>query len=375
MTELEREPQGGDWQLPGIIFFGAVACLLIFATYRILVPFLTPLLLGAVLVTVTYPIYSRLHHRLKGSRTRAGLAMLLILTFVVLLPTIVIIFLLVQQANAVVLSLQSGDASRALQRLDIGTRLGWLRRFFPNFDPSSISPQRAILPIVQKAPAWIAEHGAAVVGGIAGIVIGVFLVLLSAYFFYVEGETIVQELLLLSPLPPRYSRQFANSFKGVIDATFHGQAITSLVQGLATAIGFAIAGVPGAVLWGAVTVIASLLPVVGAAVIWIPALLYVFASAAIGGHSYTAAIFLTVWGVIIVPIVEHVVRPWAMKGKMELPAIPLLISVLGGMEAFGFLGLVIGPLVFSLLTSVIQIYKESFTSSELDGAATTIVKP
>ena len=71
-------------------------------------------------------------------------------------------------------------------------------------------------------------------------------------------------------------------------------------------------------------------------------------------------IVLTLWGLVLVPIVEHVVRPWAMRGKSELPAIPLLFAVIGGMDAFGFIGLVIGPLVFSLLMSIVDIYKRSF---------------
>ena len=79
------------------------------------------------------------------------------------------------------------------------------------------------------------------------------------------------------------------------------------------------------------------LPIVGAAVVWVPAIAYLFISASIGERGYFGPIFLTIWGVIIVPIIEHVVRPWAMRGKVQLPAIPLLISVLGGMEAFGFI--------------------------------------
>jgi len=254
-----------------------------------------------------------------------------------------------------------------MTRLDISNRLPWLKRVAPNFDPAAISPSRVIVPVVQKAPAWIAEHGAAVIGGIAGLVIGLFLVLLSAYFFYVEGETVVAELKALSPLPSRYNQEFAENFKGVIDATFRGQVITSLVQGVCIGIGLAIAGVPGAILWGAVATVLSLLPVVGSAAVWIPAALYLYAVASMGERSYFGAIFLTVWGVVVVPIIEHVIRPWAMKGKMQLPAIPLLVSVLGGMEAFGFVGLVVGPLVFSLLMSIIDIYKRSFRIPASEG--------
>ena len=122
-----------------------------------------------------------------------------------------------------------------------------------------------------------------------------------------------------------------------------------------------------AAFWGAVATILSLLPVVGSAAVWIPAALYLYALASMGERGYFGAIFLTIWGIVVVPIIEHVVRPWAMKGKMQLPAIPLLVSVLGGMEAFGFVGLVVGPLVFSLLMAIIDIYKHSFSIPASEG--------
>src|SRR5260370_40151221 len=117
---------------------------------------------------------------------------------------------------------------------------------------------------------------------IVGLVIGLFLVLLSAYFFYVEGETIVAEAETLSPLPARYNRQFAENFKGVIDATFRGQVITSLTQGIFIGIGLAIAGIPRAILWGAVATVLSLVPIVGSAAVWIPAALYRCVTASFG---------------------------------------------------------------------------------------------
>lgn len=356
-----------EWQLAGIIFFALLALGILYFTFIILEPFLAPIMLGAVLVTVSFPIYRRVRERFHGGANRAAAVMLFLITFVVLLPAFLIIVLLVQEANGVVKHLQSGDMERTLHRLDISNRMPWLKRVAPNFDPAAINPAHIIVPVVRKAPAWIAEHGASVIGGIAGLVIALFLVLLSAYFFYVEGEAIVAEAAALSPLPARYNVQFAENFKGVIDATFRGQVITSLTQGLFIGIGLAIAGIPGAILWGAVATVLSLLPVVGSAVVWIPAALYLYIAASIGDRTYSGAVFLTVWGVVVIPIIEHVVRPWAMKGKMQLPAIPLLVSVLGGMEAFGFVGLVVGPLVFSLLMSIIDIYKRSFRIPASEG--------
>jgi predicted PurR-regulated permease PerM len=365
--DVDEARERQEWHLAGVIFFALIALIVLYETFVILEPFLAPIILGAVLVTVTFTVYQRVRGRMHGHANRAAAVMLFLITFVILLPALMITILLVQEANVLVKHLQSGDAERALQRLDVGHRMPWLKRVAPNFDPAAISPAHVIIPIVQKAPAWIAEHGAGLIGGIAGVVIALFLVLLSAYFFYVEGETIVAEAAAISPLPARYNHQFAENFKAVVDATFRGQVITSLTQGIFIGIGLAIAGVPGAILWGAVATVLSLLPIVGAAAVWVPAALYLYITATMGERSYFGVIFLMIWGVIIVPVIEHVVRPWAMKGKMQLPAIPLLVSVLGGMEAFGFVGLVVGPLVFSLLMSIIDIYKQSFRIPDSEG--------
>ena len=217
-----------------------------------------------------------------------------------------------------------------------------------------------MLPVLQQVPGWVASNGPAVVGSIAGAVLAFALVLLSSYFFYVEGASIIEQLAILSPMPPRYDREFAMKFKDVIDATFRGQVVTSLAQGVVTAIGLGIARVPGALLWGFVATVLSLLPMLGAAAVWVPATIYLFIDASMGNRGYWSPIFLAIWGVLVVSTIDNIVRPWAMKGKSELPAIPLLFAVIGGMQAFGFIGLVIGPLVFSLLMSIINIYKRSF---------------
>lgn len=356
----EPTPQRREWRLTGIIFFGVLAIALLYAAFLIVWPFLTAIILGGVLVTLSFPLFQRVRARLKGSSSRAAVVMLIGITFLVVVPALLLSLLLIQQANAVFDRLQSVDAQQTLQRIDVASRLQWIRRFAPKFDPSTLSPDKLLLPAIRQIPAFVAKHGAGVVGGLAGIVLGFFLVLLSAYFFYVQGEAIVQELAILSPLPDRYDFEFASKFKDVVDATFHGQLMTALAQGIATGTGLAIAGVPGSAFWGAVAAILSLLPMVGAAVIWVPATIYLFIAASIGQRPYWQAIFMTIWGVTVVSLIDNVVRPWAMKGKAQLPAIPLLFAVLGGLQAFGFVGLVIGPLVFALLMTVLDIYKRSF---------------
>jgi predicted PurR-regulated permease PerM len=361
-TEIppENREMRREWQLAGIIAFAAVAILVLVAAGLILRPFTDAILLGAIIVILTHRRYVRLKVRLRGRAGLAAIVMLASVTVLLILPAFIIALLLIAQANALIVKLQNADLQAALASFDLPGRLAFLQRYVPSFDPAVLSLERMVLPVLKQAPGWVARHGAALVGGLAGLVVQFFLVLLSAYYFYVQGHAILRELAVLSPLPRRYDRQFGDKLKAVIDATFRGQVMTSLAQGVATTIGLLIAGVPGGLLWGAVAAILSLLPMVGAAVVWVPATIYLGVSASMGHQSWGWAIFLGLWGIFVVSTIDNVVRPWVMKGRAELPAIPLLFSVLGGLQAFGFIGLVIGPLVFSLVKSVIDIYKESF---------------
>lgn len=349
-----------EWRVTGIIFFSLIALLILYGAFRIIWGFLTPIMLGAIIVTVTFPTFMRVRKRVHGRQNLAAALMLVGITFLLIIPIFIITLLIVQQANGLIQHLQSGEAQQVLARIDLPARLAFIQRFIPSFDPQSISPQRLILPVVKSVPGWVAANGTAVIGGLAGLLIGFFLVLLSAFFFYVEGETIIDQLAILSPLPERYDREFGETVKDVIDATFRGHLITGGVQGVVTMAGLLIAHVPAALFWGAVATVMSLLPMVGAAAVWVPATIYLYIAAAMGKVPYWQPIFLTIWGVVVVSVVDNIVRPWTMKGKSQLPAIPLLFAVLGGMQAFGFVGLVLGPLVFSLLMSIIDIYKRSF---------------
>jgi len=354
-----------EWRLAGIVTFALVAVLVLVGAYRILQPFLDAILIGAIIVILTHPLYVRLQRRFNGRSGLAATVMLLGITFLLILPAFLITLLLIAQANSLIERLQTADVQATLASFDLPGRLAFIKHYVPTFDPTLLSADRLVLPVIREAPGWVARHGAQVVGGLAGMVLGFFLVMLSAFYFFVEGPAILRELAVLSPLPRRYDRQIAAKLTAVIDATFRGQVMTSLAQGVATTVGLLIAGVPGALLWGSVAAVLSLLPMVGAAVVWIPATIYLGIQASLGHQGWGWAIFLALWGVLVVSTIDNLVRPWVMRGRAELPAIPLLFSVLGGLQAFGFIGLVIGPLIFSLVKSVVDIYKESFRDAAM----------
>jgi predicted PurR-regulated permease PerM len=181
-SELERKP---EWRLTGIIFFGILALLLLFAAFKIIWPFMTAILIGAILVILTYNLFRRVRTTTRGSSPRAAVVMLLLTTFVIVLPTVILAILLVQQANVVVDKLQSGEAQQMVKRIDVTHYLGFIRRIAPHFDPASLSPERLLLPAMREVPGFVARHGGALLGGLAGMLLGFALVLLSMFFFYV----------------------------------------------------------------------------------------------------------------------------------------------------------------------------------------------
>ena len=362
MSETPNDPaeRRREWRMAGIVCFALITLIILWATWLILRPFIDAIILGAVFATITYPIYRRVYTRVNGRENLAALIMVIGILLLIIIPAAILGMLLVQQANGVIATFENGSAQRLLARLDVPSHLMWVKRFAPTFDPTSISPERLLVPVVREIPGWVARNGAAIVGGVAGLALTFAMVLLSAFFFFVEGEAILRELAILSPLPAEYDREFGEKFKSVVDATFKGHVFTAIAQGVVTGIGLAIAHVPAAIFWGFVAMVLSMLPMVGAAVVWVPAAIYLFISASMGDRGYFGAIFLVIWGIAAISVVDNVIRTWTMRGRAHMPAIPLLISVIGGMDAFGFIGLVIGPLVFSLLMSVIDIYKRSF---------------
>jgi predicted PurR-regulated permease PerM len=268
--------------------------------------------------------------------------------------------MLVDQATELVNLLQTTDYNALEQSLRINERLAFFGRIIPGFRPDAIRIDQALFTIIQRIPAFIAAYGGKFLGGFAGVIIGFFMMLLAAFFFYTEGERLIGELRFLSPLPDEYDEEIIHKFRGVVDATFRGQVLTAIAQGLVTGIGLAIARVPAPALWGAVAALFSLIPMVGAAAVWVPASIYLFILASMGQIGWGWGIFLVIWGAAVVSVVDNLIRPWAMKAGTNMHAIVLFFSILGGISAFGFVGLILGPLVFALLVTVVAIYRDFF---------------
>ncbi|MCM2317675.1 MAG: AI-2E family transporter [Thermoanaerobaculia bacterium] len=341
--------------LPLVGFF-AIAIVIAVLTIRVFLPFVTPILLAGILVSFTYPTYERVRARLGGRSGLAAATMLLALTLVVVIPVGVLVAMLVQQASGVVEALQETDVQQKIDSLQLESRLDSILSRIPGVDAKKVSVGSLAYAAVKNVSGFVAAQGGHIFGSLLDLVVGFFMMLLAATWFYTDGKQLVVQLEELSPLRRNQTREIFVKVRGVIDATLRGQVLTALAQGAVTGIGCAITGVPGAFLWGAVAAITSLIPMVGASLVWIPAAGYL---AFTGGLDWRV-FFLLLWGVLVVGTIDNLIRPWAMKGGTAMSGIVLIFSILGGMKVFGIIGLLMGPLTLVLFVTVVGFYREMF---------------
>ncbi|HEU5162778.1 MAG TPA: AI-2E family transporter [Thermoanaerobaculia bacterium] len=343
-----------------IVVYGLLTILVFYAAFLVLKPFLTPLLLALVVVTLTYGMFERLSVRLRGRRNLAASLMLLFITLVLAVPTTILIFMLVDQAGTLIQRLQGTDVKQFFGTLSVERRLATLQRWIPWLRIEQVRLDEIVRNVIARLPAIVATQGSRLIAGFFGLFIGFLLMLLGAFVFYTKGGAMLRELRALSPLPDEYDDQIFTRFRGVVDATFRGQFLTAIAQGLVAGIGLAIAGVPAPIFWGAIAAVFSLIPMVGAAAVWVPSSIYLVILASQGSVGWWRPIFLIAWGVLVVSLVDNFVRPLVMRSGVNMHPIILFFAILGGIQAFGFTGLFLGPLVFVLLVTMTDIYKAAF---------------
>lgn len=323
---------------------------------RILMPYFAPILLAGMIASVTHGRYVRLSARLKNRRELAAALMLMGITLLVFVPLLIMSLLVFQQASSLIEALRDVDIAELNSDPRVVRLVGAIRRHVPGLAHATIDPLQLLLGAVRGLPGLVVSSGGRVLGGIAQVLFGFLAMLLVTFYFYTEGDRLTEEISSLSPLPVSSNREIAATFRGVIHSTVRGQLVTSTSQGVATAIGLWITGVPSALFWGAVASLFALIPLVGPAIVWAPATAYLFLRAN-RGEPLWKPIVLLLWGLIIVSLIDNVVRPLVMSTGTRLSAVVLFFAIIGGLQAFGFIGIVLGPLVFALLVTVIHLYK------------------
>jgi predicted PurR-regulated permease PerM len=348
-----------------IIFLSTLLLIVLGLAFVITQPFLKPFAFAIILAVVFYPLHERL---LRWNKNRAGSSallstLLLILVFAV--PAFVITVLAANEALAAAHYLGRRSVEEGgFPSLVVALTDRPLRYIGHWIDLSKYDLQSMIRANAQKASVWLVGFGANVLSGIARFITDALITFVVVFFLFRDGERWAYHAGTLLPLSPEQVARLYRNISDTIIANVYGILSVGVAQGLLVGVALRIMSMQSSLLLGLATGFASIIPVVGSALVWAPVTIYLLVTGSIG-----KGLFLLVYSIVVVSSIDNVIRPWVVGGRVELHPLVLLFFIFGGVAAFGFLGLFLGPVVASVLAAVFDILREELKGSGKEPSA------
>jgi predicted PurR-regulated permease PerM len=343
--------------------FGLVTAAILGGTLFLIVrPFLAPILWAMLVAFLLFPAQQALGRRLRGRFTLTA-ALLTVLTTVVLIAPLPLL--------ALAFANQAKDLFERVQKLGDAygiARLGDLREL--PIISRAVRWVEAVTPVDAEAiNGWLASGGNALAQGLVALSgsfvvgalnagVGLVVMLFVLFFFLRDGDQMVAGAVRLIPMAAERRDQLREHVGAVTRAVVFGSLLTALVQGALVGVGFALVGLPSPVVFGAVAAVASLIPFIGTALVWVPA-----AAVLLLQGRWVAALFLIAWSVAVVSSSDNVVRPLFISGRAQISTLPVFLGLLGGLSAFGAIGLVVGPVLIAITLALLRFAGEAGAES------------
>jgi predicted PurR-regulated permease PerM len=329
------------------------------ALFQILRPFFGALLWAGLLAFLVFPVNQALRRAVRGRKGAAALLLTLAMILVIVVPVVLLGILFVAQASDLVGRLQAiASQYRIAKAKDVfripafNLSVRWVKSLVPatttEIQDWTLEAGRGLLQTL------ISLSGSLFAGALDAF-IGGTLALFLFYFFLRDGEDMVERMLRLIPMEETRKAQLAEHLAAVTKAVVLGSILTAIVQGTLIGIGFALAGLPSPIVFAVLGVGAALLPLVGTTIVWVPAAAVLAAQGRWG-----AAIFMALWGaLVVVASADNFVRPRLISGRGEISTLPVFIGLLGGISAFGLVGMFLGPVVVALGLALLRFFEGS----------------
>jgi predicted PurR-regulated permease PerM len=337
------------------VFALVVAAALGYALILIFAPFIGPMTWAAFLAFLLYPVNLRLRRRVGGSGFAAG-----VLTFlapiIILLPLSALSIDFVTQISALMQKLQKSAAELDIKSLSDLQEFPWIARINVWLEAhagiSAEQVQSWLVSGTREVLSRAATMGGGFFLGALGSLLGFAIMLFLLFFFLRDGDAMLARARRLIPLDEERKGRLFRQLSGVTRAIVVGTSVTAVLQGVLIGIGFKIAGLPSPVVFGVLAALLSMLPVGGSAFVWGPAAIWLFID---GRWGY--GIFMLAWGFLGAGL-DNVLRPVLISGRARISALAVFIGVLGGIPAFGSIGIIAGPVVLSLALALIEFAEE-----------------
>jgi predicted PurR-regulated permease PerM len=320
-------------------------------------PFIQTLLVGAILSGLCRPLCKGLERLFGGRRSLAAVATLVILVLVIVGPLSALLGLVVQQAvnvseHAIPWIQQKFGSASTFDAHD------WIVAKFPflgDFVPDQEEIVNSLGTAAKAAGSFLVAGASSLTGSAAGFLLNFFVMLYAMFFFLRDGRVILEKIFYYMPLRHEDELRMLDRFVSVTRATVKGTLLIGLIQGSLAGIAFYFVGIDGAAFWGTIMVVLSVVPGIGAALVWVPTVIYLF----LNGQP-VAGTLLGVWCAAVVGTIDNVLRPTLVGKDAEMPDLLILLGTLGGLFFFGPLGFIVGPIVCGLFLTAWDIYGATF---------------
>jgi predicted PurR-regulated permease PerM len=334
-------------RLTTVLSYGALL-LLGYLVYRIAEPFLVPLAWSAVLAIFFYPLHERIAARLRPNP--AAFVSTLGVTLLLIVPAIVVLTFATRQAIEATTELQNTllDPNRMLPR----HALDWVRNHLP-VSWQSANFSEPLRQGAERIASFLAGNFGRLVKNLFTFFVNLFIVIFSLFFMFRDGESVVRAVRHLMPFDESIQSDMLEESKDLIFASVAVGLVIALLQGLLGGLAFTIGGITSPIFWGVMIAFFSLVPIVGSALIWVPAALWLGFS----GHWGKGIAVVLICGAVA-GVADNIIRPLLLRNRTRLNELLLFIGVLGGLEVFGLLGLVAGPTIVAAAMAVFRVYMD-----------------
>lgn len=316
-------------------------------------PFIRPVLSAIVIAIVFFPVQAKISRVVRNPSLAAALSIIAVMLIIVIPATLIGIAITSEVRHLYQLiderSAASGGISPFLSGL-IDRPLQWIGQYV---DVSNFDPRAALLERLREMGAFLLAEVRIVVGNVTSFIVNTAIAFFTLFFLFREGRSIRRRAAVILPLNPDQVDRLFNGVANTVMATVYGGLVVAAVQGSLTGLALWVLGVPSPVLWGIVATLLSLIPMVGSAVVWVPAAIFLYASG-----SWIKALILVGWGAGVVGTVDNFLRPYLMSGRVQMHTLLIFFSVLGGVKAFGILGLFVGPVILAITLTLLDLLRE-----------------
>jgi len=340
-------------------FFFGIFLFLIYLFYQVLKPFVFSLFWAGILTLTLYPLHKRLTRFLKNRLGISSIIMTAGTTLVIILPLVVVITTLAVEMFDIFQGLKDkielANLGSIAERVKQHIPVNLVEEVGKRFGLGDLRLEQVVLNGIGSVSKYVFDQVQQGAKNLTTLIISFVIMIFALFFFFRDGRELYEEIRYLIPMTDEQKDRIFDRFYNILNAVIIGVLATAAVQGLIAGLIFWILGVSFAVLAGVLTFVFCFLPIGGSVFVWLPVGVYLL----ISGEVFKGVALLILGG-LVVSSIDNFLKPWIIGGRVKLPTLFLFLSILGSVKAFGFSGIILGPMLLVVFMSFVEIYKVEY---------------